>query len=262
MAVERIVPRTNAWRESYADHAQRYQTFLHLVPGKKVLDAACGVGYGSHLIATAGAAEVTGVDISAEALDYATAHFSHPVLRFLSGDCTALPFADASFDVIFSFETLEHIQDADKAVAEFTRCLRPGGRLLASTPNRLTHSMNPAKKAGSLYHVNEMTFAEFSALMGKYLTVEQCFHQSPTLAHSLAKHVSALDLSIQRSLLLKVENLFRRALGKAQLSTGQSTPSLADVLNITPEPVLPLPPESVLSPEELNLFLIQALKPL
>jgi ubiquinone/menaquinone biosynthesis C-methylase UbiE len=261
MAVERIVPETNAWRESYADHSERYRTFQHLYAGKKVLDAACGVGYGSHFIAESGAESVTGLDIDDEALAYAQKHFQTQGVRFLKGDCTALPFEDSSFDVIVSFETLEHIRAADKVVGEFARCLKPGGHLVASTPNRLAYSMGQLQKDDNPFHVNEMTLVEFRGLMSRHLTIEKVLHQSSTLAHVLAAHVQALDLALQRSLVVKIENLLRRVLGKQTLSVASTRQALQDVLNSTPEPLIPLPPESVMTADKLSIFVIEASKP-
>jgi 2-polyprenyl-3-methyl-5-hydroxy-6-metoxy-1,4-benzoquinol methylase len=225
------------------------------------LDAACGVGYGSHFIAESGAKSVTGLDIDDEALAYARENFQTQGVSFLKGDCTALPFEDASFDVIVSFETLEHILAADKVVAEFARCLKPGGRLVASTPNRLAYSMGQLQKDDNPFHVNEMTLVEFRGLMGRHLTIEKVLHQSSTLAHVLAAHVQALDLALQRSLVVKIENLLRRVLGKQTLSVASTRQALQDVLNSTPEPLIPLPPESVMTADKLSIFVIEASKP-
>ncbi len=261
MAVERIVPDTNAWRESFENHSERYRSFRHLYPGRKVLDAACGVGYGSFYIRTQGAAEVTGLDIDHGALEYARTHYKDEKLEFMRGDCTKLPFQDNSFDVIVSFETLEHISNAGAVVAEFARCLKPGGTLLASTPNRLTFSMNEAVKEENPFHVNEMTIAEFRALIGCHLTVASVWHQSMTLAHVLAAHVEALDLALDRSLVVKLENFVRGLLGKQPISVARTRQTLRDVINCTPEPLLPLPPEAVMPADKLSVFVIQGIKP-
>jgi 2-polyprenyl-3-methyl-5-hydroxy-6-metoxy-1,4-benzoquinol methylase len=262
MSVERIVPKTNAWRESYADHLERYRTFQHLYKGKKVLDAACGVGYGSSFIADSGAESVTGLDIDDEALAYAQNNFQTQGVRFMKGDCTALPFENATFDMIVSFETLEHIRDVDKVVSEFARCLKPGGCLVASTPNRLAYSMGQLQKDDNPFHVNEMTLGEFRSLMGRHLTIEKVLHQSSTLAHVLAAHIQALDLALERSLVVKMENILRRLFGKQTLSVAKTRQALQDVLNLTPEPLVPLPSETLISPDILSIFVIEAHKPL
>ena len=260
MAVERIEPGTNAWRESFAEHSERYATFRELYKGVDVLDAACGVGYGTNLISTWGAKSVVGLDISDDALSYARSHFEAPGIQFLKGDCTKLPFESGSFDLIVSFETLEHIREAETVVAEFARCLRPGGKLIASTPNRLAYSMGHVEGDENPFHVNEMTLPEFKALIGRHLHIESVLHQSMTLSHVLAAHVQALDLALSRSLVVKCENFLRRLLGKQTLSSARPRQSLEATLNCLPPPVVPLPDPSVLAADELSIFVIVASK--
>src|SRR5262249_61229958 len=101
--IERIVPGTLEWDLFYLEHSQRYEFFAPICTGKRVLDAACGVGYGSRIIAGHGAAQVCGVDLSREAIDYATMHFSHPAIRYVVADCTRLETLQTQFDVVISF---------------------------------------------------------------------------------------------------------------------------------------------------------------
>ncbi len=122
-------------------HVIRYQLAAALIrPGDHVLDSACGLGYGSHLLARlSGCASVLGVDGSDYAVRYAQMNFAavEPRLRFdkawLPQDLARL--ADRRFDVIVSFETLEHIADPEGLLAQFNRLLRPGGRIIVSVPN-------------------------------------------------------------------------------------------------------------------------------
>ena len=122
-------------------HVIRYQLAAALIrPGDHVLDSACGLGYGSHLLARlSGCASVFGVDGSDYAVRYAQLNFGavEPRLQFhkawLPQDLARL--ADRRFDVIVSFETLEHIADPEGLLAQFNRLLRPGGRIIVSVPN-------------------------------------------------------------------------------------------------------------------------------
>lgn len=122
-------------------HVIRYQLAAALIrPGDHVLDSACGLGYGSHLLARlTGCASVLGVDGSDYAVRYAQMNFAavEPRLQFdkawLPQDLARL--ADRRFDVIVSFETLEHIADPEGLLAQFNRLLRPGGRIIVSVPN-------------------------------------------------------------------------------------------------------------------------------
>lgn len=122
-------------------HIARYQwaaTFVR--PGDTVLDAACGLGYGSYILqCNTMAAKTIGIDGSDYAIDYANINFS-PDVRNLSFSAGMLPealnnIADNSVDVVISFETLEHIPDPESVLKEFHRVLTPAGRVIVSVPN-------------------------------------------------------------------------------------------------------------------------------
>lgn len=103
----------------------------HLAAGDRVLDLGCGVGDFTALLVEHGYAAV-GCDVSEEALRRARARF--PGAEFAqSGE--ELPLADASFDVVWAGEVLEHVQDCLGLLAEVQRVLRSGGRLLLTTPD-------------------------------------------------------------------------------------------------------------------------------
>ena len=107
---ERYVPAELG--EIRVEHMHRYAAALKLAAGKDVLDVACGEGYGSRLIAGVARA-VTGVDISADAIGHANrAYGGLGNLAFRQGSATELPLADKSFDVVVSFETIEHLPQA------------------------------------------------------------------------------------------------------------------------------------------------------
>ena len=122
-------------------HVARYQWAAQFIrPGDTVLDAACGLGYGSYLLQAASTARSTlGIDGSQYAYDYAALNFASglPGLQFR---CGMLPEAlfeipDHSVDVVVSFETLEHIDANRETLAQFHRILTPGGRIITSVPN-------------------------------------------------------------------------------------------------------------------------------
>ncbi|MBR0711010.1 class I SAM-dependent methyltransferase [Bradyrhizobium liaoningense] len=120
-------------------HVVRYALAASLVrPGDTVLDCACGLGYGSAVIAaTSQAAQIIGVDVDAKAVAYANANYGGPNLRFETGDASRLQhLADASVDLIVSMETIEHVENWTAVAKEFARVLKPDGRLVASVPDR------------------------------------------------------------------------------------------------------------------------------
>ena len=117
---ERLVPDLQRGELIYAEHLARYRLAAHLVRGRRVLDAGCGEGYGVALLSSAGAASVVGVDVDEATIAEARERYG---LDFQVADVADLPFEDASFDAVVCFETIEHIEDAPRAVAELKRVL-------------------------------------------------------------------------------------------------------------------------------------------
>lgn len=144
------------------EHVHRYAIACQLAVGKKVLDIACGEGYGSHLLAQV-AHEVTGADINEETVLAARKKYKHQNLIFETASATSLPFPSASFDLVISFETLEHLAEQEQMIAECKRVLRPDGLLLISTPDKLNYSDKTGHK--NPYHVKELYRAGFEELL-------------------------------------------------------------------------------------------------
>jgi SAM-dependent methyltransferase len=121
-----------------AEHLARYGFAAPLCRGRRVLDVACGEGYGTSLLAQAGASAVVGVDVASEAIAVAEARFSAPGVRYLAGDATDLPAVlggEAPFDLVVSYETIEHVPDVDRFLEGIRSVLAPGGIVILSAPN-------------------------------------------------------------------------------------------------------------------------------
>lgn len=160
---ERVIPGITAnfqFKESLAryEFAKRY-----IESSAKVIDIGCGTGYGSAVLGEKH--EVTAVDNSSEAIEFADKHYSKKA-EFLTANATKLPFKNGYFDVACSFEVIEHLKDADIFIKEVLRVLKPGGKFILSTPNKLTHSTG--SKLKSPYHVKEYTAKELAYLLNKY----------------------------------------------------------------------------------------------
>lgn len=158
---ERQAGRTLA--EIRGDHRARYRFAAGWVkPGHVVIDAACGIGYGSRMIADmTPAAAVRGYDISANAILWGKQHFEQaPRCTLHEANCYSLPEDDASIDVALSFETLEHL-DAPTLLTELFRVVKPGGYLIASTPNENLLPWNP----GYTHHLRHYRPDEFVQLL-------------------------------------------------------------------------------------------------
>ncbi len=147
------------------EHVQRYLWARQfLFPGAQVLDCASGEGYGTAMLAPF-CGRIDGVDISQEAVDHASKRYAGPNRNFFCCSAEHLGAADGMYDVVTSFETIEHCQDPGKALDEFRRVLKPGGILVMSSPDRVEYSEKPGYK--NPFHTYEYTAAEFAAELRK-----------------------------------------------------------------------------------------------
>jgi SAM-dependent methyltransferase len=163
---ERFTP--ECVREIWYEHYHRYVFARQLVAGLNVLDAACGEGYGSALLA-ASARSVTGVDLSESAITHARSRYKSGQLNFLVSDCLELPFQDAEFDCVVSFETLEHLENHRDLMLEFRRVLKPGGFLLISSPDKAIYT--DKLKNRNEFHLRELYRDELESLLRAYFPV-------------------------------------------------------------------------------------------
>lgn len=176
---ERIVPGDGLWEAHLEEHAQRYDfAAARMRRGGRVLDAGCGVGYGTAMLADAGASLAVGVDIAAEAITVARQQFSRPNAIFVQEDCMELAESarHAPFDCIVNLENLEHVGDAGRFLDRVVSLLAPDGVFVVSTPNRT--AMNrmrgavPDAPTTNPFHVVEWSSPELRELLrGRFDTV-------------------------------------------------------------------------------------------
>lgn len=147
-------------------HLARYMNAKPYIKGKRVLDAACGEGYGTRLIYDWGAASVVGVDISEAAVLTAEKNFGNPHVEYLVHDVEELPFPDNSFDVVVSLETVEHLNDPVKFLKEMRRVLKENGTAIISCPNDNYYAQNVPDYI-NIYHKRRYTWPEYRELVRK-----------------------------------------------------------------------------------------------
>jgi len=143
-------------------HRHTYELALSSIEPGHVLDLGCGTGYGSAILAQA-ADSVVGVDVSEDAIREARAHHTSANLSFQTvGDIERqpLPFEDGSFDAITSFHVIEHLSDTGLYLREAKRVLKPGGRFIAVTPNRVGR-LFAWQRPWNRFHVREYDSARF-----------------------------------------------------------------------------------------------------
>jgi len=159
----------------WGEHAARYVFSLAFVENKVVLDIACGTGYGIAILKKQ-AKHVIGVDVDPEAAGEALGECDDRA-DVLLGDGLGLPFADAKFDVITSFETLEHLHERAKFLTELARVLRPDGVLLLSTPNA-NYSVPVNGKPSNPFHIHEYTPQELRRELEVKFVIERFLGQT------------------------------------------------------------------------------------
>lgn len=152
-----------------AIHIARYSFAEPYCANKRVLDVACGEGYGSRLLADWGASEVVGVDISIDAVQSAQRHFGGGNVSFIQSEGETLleKFEPESFDLIVSFETIEHVGDPVKFLTNVKRLLKPGGVIAISCPNDWWYF--PTDEEKNPYHLRKYSFEDFKALTEEVL---------------------------------------------------------------------------------------------
>jgi SAM-dependent methyltransferase len=169
---ERLLPEQQRGELVHAQHLARYDFAEQFARGRRVLDAACGEGYGTAIMAAGGARTAVGVDIDETTVEHARGKYG---LEFERADVAELPFEDGSFDLVVSFETLEHVPDAGVAIGEFRRVLAADGLLIASTPNSDRYLV------ANEFHTREYTEQEFGEMLAPHFAQVAFFYQQDWL---------------------------------------------------------------------------------
>jgi SAM-dependent methyltransferase len=180
------VPEENYW---FQRHLVVYQWIARQVAGLRVADLACGEGYGSDVLARAGAAAVVGVDANPEAHEHARLRYARDGLRFAR---MLVETFDEPCDAIVFLQTIEHVANPGEILDRFRTLVGPGGVVFVSTPNVLTLAAPGAERSDNPWHVHEYRPEEIAALCRAHFArveLHGVFH-----ARRLALHAAALKL--------------------------------------------------------------------
>jgi SAM-dependent methyltransferase len=197
---ERIVPDDEP-AGIVALHLKRYLFARAYCSGKVVLDAACGVGYGSAELGRV-AARVVGVDVSHDAISYARSRYGNETVEFATMDVSALQLEDASFDVVVSFETIEHLDHPRAFLGEVARVLRPSGTFIVSTP----HAPRTTERPENPFHRIEYSRDDFVRLLSEHFAAVELFGQRrlQTLRHRALQRLDVFGLRRRFAFLRRV----------------------------------------------------------
>ena len=175
---ERVVEGSTPKR-IWIDHEARYKFASRYVKGKKVLDIACGTGYGSHILCDSGAEKVVGVDISSETIGFAQINYKIDGIAFKVGNILNINLPKNYFDVVACFETIEHVQNQEKAFMELKSLLKPMGLLIISSPNRKVTSAGKSinDQPANSFHTKEYLTIEFISALEPYFKILEVYGQ-------------------------------------------------------------------------------------
>lgn len=147
-------------------HTRAYEQAALYTDGQAVLDLGCNTGYGSRILKASGA-RVSGVDVSPGAIAIAQQKYGPAGIDFHCTDGGRLPFADRSFDIVTSFQVIEHLIDPGQFFAEILRVIKPGGRVILTTPNGPLR-LHPGTRPWNPFHVREYSADELRNLLRRY----------------------------------------------------------------------------------------------
>lgn len=200
---ERIVPDETA-PGIVALHLKRYDFARPYCVGKDVLDAGCGVGYGSAFLAES-ARSVVGVDVDDEALAYARGRYVAPTLEFVHGDLLSLAFEADRFDTVCAFEVIEHLGQPERFLDEAARVLRDGGTFVLSTPHARETTWSPENP----FHEVELSRADFEEMLRARFANVEVFGQRrlQTAPYRFAQRLDVLGLRRRLRLLRRASRL-------------------------------------------------------
>lgn len=183
---ERFIPEDSHSAELAVEHYQRYLSVVEAARGKTVVDAACGEGYGTSILAET-AEFAFGIDLDMEAIRLAKSKYD--CLRnasFCAASVSKLPFASGSIDMVISFETIEHIdqQEQEDFLCEIKRILRKGGTLILSTPDKSLYS--DLHHFHNKFHIKEFYKDEFYHFLSSRFSHVKLFYQDVQAASILS----------------------------------------------------------------------------
>jgi 2-polyprenyl-3-methyl-5-hydroxy-6-metoxy-1,4-benzoquinol methylase len=193
----------------YLFHLVTYNFARRYVGGKRALDYGCGSGYGTALLA-GDCEHITGIDTAPEAINYAELHYQAPNLSYETVKPASeepIPFSDAFFDTVLSFQVLEHIRDVKPYLSEIKRVLKPGGALILSTPDRSTRLL-PFQKPWNIWHIKEYSKKKLAHILEQYfcnVEIQQMGGKQKVLEIELARTRTLMWLTLPFTLPLVPE---------------------------------------------------------
>ena len=166
------------------EHWNRYLTFHYLAESKNILDVACGEGYGTDLLSSI-ARKAVGVDLSVKNINHANKKYAGGKnnLEYIAADACNLPIESNSIEIVYSFETIEHLENIPAFLQSITRIILDSGAGIISTPRP---NINPrSNKPFNPFHINELSAAEFENHLKRHFKFVAIAGQSKEFPHEI-----------------------------------------------------------------------------
>ena len=187
-------PADEKWAQ-FADHVARYAFAMDYAKGRTVLDAGAGLGYGAAMLRAGGAARVVAVDIDPNVIAEAQSRYGDGGIEFLADDCQSLTKAVGPFDLICSFENIEHLPQPEQFLKAAASRLAPNGLLIISTPDRAATEPFVNGRPVNPYHFHEWYRDEFMELLGRYFS--RCELRVQVKSNALERRTQAAEALVR-----------------------------------------------------------------
>ena len=227
---ERLSRKDGTLLAGYAESVERLRFALPYCAGQRVLDAGCGSGFGTHYLASHGAASAIGIDVSTEAIEEANEHFSFRGVKYVTGNLQQLDAearALGRFGAIVSFETLPHLEDPQPFLKAASAMLEESGTLVLSTPNRAAIPIDASGKPEYPYQHHAYAADELESVLRPHFRSVHVWGQWLSAVGQLRKAREytqfqyLCDSYYQPA--ARLSRALRRALGKPTLPPPQYT---------------------------------------
>jgi len=186
----------------YKGYIKRYLFCKNFFSNKRILDVACGDGFGSYLLSENNK-KVIGLDIDKYQIKNNKSNFIRRNLDFMVGDATNLKFKNNYFDAIVSFETIEHTQNTNQFLSELKRVLKKDGFLLISSINKkFTKGLFKDEKINK-FHLREFTKEELIEDISKYFKIISIYRQRPIRKNVFVKYLDILGYIIKSPIIVR-----------------------------------------------------------
>lgn len=213
---ERLLPNTRAWEQGIIDHRQRYEFASEFCIGKKVIDVACGVGYGTKLLLDRNSESVHGLDLSEDAIAIAHRLYSMPRISFSIDDCETLSSVKGKAQAIVALECIEHLRAPERFLARCAEILTKDGVLVLSTPNAAALGRPHHGKPINRFHIREYTRQELVDILGKYFREVTIYYQNKSKLLELHEDMARfVNYAYKMSPIMRLSLWLRRTLQRS-----------------------------------------------